>query len=445
MLMLYLTNAWKLKFTDAAAIVNVFAGVSAVGHLVMQFLVDAYLGHFWMLFLSTIALSLGFGFLSVSASPIFSSGSVFCNAIESGCIGEGQRLLFYTALAVISIGIFGHSISLGAFTEDQIEENAKRDDPAMLIGFVIGNVGNFIFPLLAAVAIPQINPWFVRFVIPAGCEVVAMLVFLSGFCSYKKEKPEGSPLTTIFRVFVASGFKISCRNPNNPAQLYEQPELDPDLKPHTSGFRCLDRAAMILPSEPLEQQRKNRWTLCRVTEVEETKSVMHTVPLFTTSIISGVVFSLGNTFFLEQANHMDTKIGSWNLPLPLLLLFSEAARLGSRELCLRASKRHGMTKSPHGIPVSIILSIFCCLIAGHVEARRLRVTKTRGFLSETAVPMSVLWLLPQYILLGSITGIYENSFALHLEETVPEQMSRLSARCSKNDGETDRYARGNDQ
>lgn len=53
--MLYLTNEMKLKFTDAAAIVNVFAGVSAIGHLGMQFLVDAFIGHFWMLCLSTVA------------------------------------------------------------------------------------------------------------------------------------------------------------------------------------------------------------------------------------------------------------------------------------------------------------------------------------------------------------------------------------------------------
>lgn len=57
MLMIYLTKEMKLKFTDAAAIVNVFAGVSAVAHLGMQFLVDAFIGHFWMLCLSTLAFS----------------------------------------------------------------------------------------------------------------------------------------------------------------------------------------------------------------------------------------------------------------------------------------------------------------------------------------------------------------------------------------------------
>ncbi|ESQ52464.1 hypothetical protein EUTSA_v10016530mg [Eutrema salsugineum] len=406
MLMLYLTNEMKLKFTDAAAIVNVFAGVSAIGHLGMQFLVDAFIGHFWMLCLSTLAFSFGFGFLAISASPILSGG--------------GQKGLFYVALTVISVGIFGRSISLGVFTEEQLEDSGNKGNPAMLTSFVVGNVGNFVFPLLAAIALPQISPWF----------ILAMLVFLSGACSYKREKPVGSPLTTVLRVFAASASKMSCRYPNNSTQLYEQTECDPDMKPHTSSLRCLDKAAMILQTESLEQQRKNRWRLCRVTEVEQTKSVVRTVPLFTTSLISGIVFSLGNTFFLEQANNLDSKFGSWNLPLPLLLLFSEAARLGSRELCVMAAKRNGLghespkqTKTPYGIPVSIILSIFCCAIAAHVESRRLKVVRTQGLLNET-VPMSVFWLLPQYILLGSITGIYENSFALYLEETVPEELSQ---------------------
>lgn len=168
----------------------------------------------------------GFGFLAISASPILSNSS-----------GLGQKGLFYVALTVISVGIFGRSISLGAFTEDQMEDVGNKGNPTMLVSFVIGNVGNFVFPLLAVIAIPQIKPWFVRFAIPAGCEVLAMLIFLSGACSYKWEKPGGTPMTTVFRVFAASASKISCGYPNNSTQLYEQTECDADMKPHTTSLR----------------------------------------------------------------------------------------------------------------------------------------------------------------------------------------------------------------
>lgn len=164
--------------------------------------------------------------MAISASPIIS--------------GEGQKGLFYVALTVISVGIFGRSISLGVFTEDQLEDSSGNNgNPAMLTSFVIGNVGNFVFPLLAAVALPQISPWFVRFAVPAGCEVLAMLIFLSGACSYKRERPSGSPLTTMFRVFAASASKMSNGYPNNSNHLYEDTECGLDMKSHTSSLRLI--------------------------------------------------------------------------------------------------------------------------------------------------------------------------------------------------------------
>ncbi|KAL7195130.1 hypothetical protein ACSBR1_035363 [Camellia fascicularis] len=43
MMMLYLTNVWKLNFTHAAAIINVFWGLMAIMLLPIQFLVDAFM------------------------------------------------------------------------------------------------------------------------------------------------------------------------------------------------------------------------------------------------------------------------------------------------------------------------------------------------------------------------------------------------------------------
>ncbi|GMP85689.1 hypothetical protein CsSME_00038763 [Camellia sinensis var. sinensis] len=57
MMMLYLTNVWKLNFTHAAAIINVFCGLTATMLLPMQFLVDAFLGNYWMLLISSFAYS----------------------------------------------------------------------------------------------------------------------------------------------------------------------------------------------------------------------------------------------------------------------------------------------------------------------------------------------------------------------------------------------------
>ena len=56
-MMTYLTNVWRLDLSHAAAIVNVFTGAATIMPLGMAFLVDAFMGDYWMLLLSSLAYS----------------------------------------------------------------------------------------------------------------------------------------------------------------------------------------------------------------------------------------------------------------------------------------------------------------------------------------------------------------------------------------------------
>lgn len=57
MTMVYLTEVWKLNFTHAAAIVNLYWGIVAVLPVGLQFLVDAFMGNYWMVLVSSFAYS----------------------------------------------------------------------------------------------------------------------------------------------------------------------------------------------------------------------------------------------------------------------------------------------------------------------------------------------------------------------------------------------------
>lgn len=46
----------------------------------------------------------------------------------------------------------------------------------------------------------------------------------------------------------------------------------------TTKHRYLDKAAIVIPTKPVEKQRENKWRLCRVTEVEETKTIIRLIP-----------------------------------------------------------------------------------------------------------------------------------------------------------------------
>ena len=57
MLLLYLTNVWGSTFTSAAAIINVFWGLVSIMRLPMQYIVDTFMGNYWMLTFSSLAYS----------------------------------------------------------------------------------------------------------------------------------------------------------------------------------------------------------------------------------------------------------------------------------------------------------------------------------------------------------------------------------------------------
>ena len=89
---------------------------------------------------------------------------------------------------------------------------------------------------------------------------------------------------------------------------------------------CLDKAAIVVETQNQEQNEKNRWTLCNLAEVEDTKSVVRMIPMWMTFIMCGVVISIGNTYFLEQAKDMNQKVGKWKIPLPIFELFYDLVK-----------------------------------------------------------------------------------------------------------------------
>ncbi|CAI9095972.1 OLC1v1032024C2 [Oldenlandia corymbosa var. corymbosa] len=116
----YLTNVWKLGFTHAAGIMNVANGLPKVLPLVFYYFVDAGLGNFWMLVLSSFSYTFGLGLLYMSTPPVLADITKTCKDYEPQCIGDTQKALFYTGLALIAAGISGHIVSLVAFFVDQL-------------------------------------------------------------------------------------------------------------------------------------------------------------------------------------------------------------------------------------------------------------------------------------------------------------------------------------
>ncbi|XP_027100336.1 protein NRT1/ PTR FAMILY 5.5 [Coffea arabica] len=488
----YLTNVWKLGFTRAAGIMNVANGLAKVLPLVFFLIVDCGLGNYWMLLLSSVSYAIGLGFLSMSTPPVLAKETGSCKHYKPECIGHTQKALFYTALALIAVGISGHIVSLVALFVDQFEKkkadvkfekprhqskpfvlhqirrkrggatsdgpnypfpppkvpnnpNAKKqgddaeDDMLSQLQFqpveaMLALVNRekvkvfraclvILFPVIGLIALPYIRPWSLRFGIPAICTLVATMAFLLG--SYNDNKPKGSPVTNVLRVLVASTLKMFHKLPTDSSKLYEKNEHDDKKLSHTEGLRFLDKAA--IKEEPVT----NKWRVCTVTEVEETKIIVNMLPIWITFIICGVVTSIGSTYFVEQGNHMNFKVGKLKFPNSILLVLYELTKSRSKTMYTFIASHLGAAglkryAPPVGIAFATLFSVLCCIVAALVETRRLHVLRDHGLLDkpDEKIPMTVFWLLPQYILLAVLDSFYENSAAPFLSDQSPPSMKK---------------------
>ena len=61
-------------------------------------------------------------------------------------------------------------------------------------------------------------------------------------------------------------------------------------------------------------------------EEEDTKISIRMIPMWMTFITCGVVISIGNTYFLDQAKNMNHKVGKLKVPLPIFKIFYDLVK-----------------------------------------------------------------------------------------------------------------------
>ncbi|XP_020553445.1 protein NRT1/ PTR FAMILY 5.5-like [Sesamum indicum] len=410
----YLTEVWKLSFTHAAGILNIWGGIAMILPVFFLFLVDACLGNFTMLLISSTTYTVGIGFVTMSTPSVLASHTATCKQ----CIGHTQKALFYTGMALIAVGSAGNDVSVRSFGHEQKD---KPDSYASIKAClkIPGFILVVLIAVIGAIALPYIKPWTLRFGIPAICTAFATFLFWSGWCTYDKDKPKGSPLTNVCRVFVASAFKKSKPFPLNNREIYKKAENESFSR--SRCLRCLEKAAIILPGE---DEEKSRWRLCSVGEVEEAKIAVRMIPMWLTFIVCGIVSSTANTYFVEQANKMNRRLGTWKVPLQVLLLLFEWAKAWFDILASWSLRKYKEYGAPIGIAVAMILSVLCCITAAKIETRRLNVIRRHGLVDQPdkEVPMSIFWLLFQFFLLAGLDAFLEKGVGTFHEEQAPESM-----------------------
>ncbi|GJN08537.1 hypothetical protein PR202_ga26471 [Eleusine coracana subsp. coracana] len=174
-------------------------------------------------------------------------------------------------------------------------------------------------------------------------------------------------------------------------------------------YRFLDRAAIVSPVD-MKGESTDPWRLCTITQVEELKILIRMFPIWATTIIFSAVYAQNSSMFVEQGMVLDKRIGSFNIPPASLSTFDVISviiwvPLYDRILVPVARKFTGREKGfsdLQRIGIGLFLSILAMVSAAFVELKRLEIAESSGLIHEKAdVPMSILWQIPQYFLVGA--------------------------------------------
>lgn len=143
--------------------------------------------------------------------------------------------------------------------------------------------------------------------------------------------------------------------------------------------------------------------------LENANVVLRLLPIWTMLLMFAVIFQQPATFFTKQGMTMKRNIGS-NFKIPpatlqsaitlsiiLLMPLYDKVLIPITQLVTRNEK--GITVMQR-MGVGMFLSIIAMIIAAVVETKRLEMTRKIGVLKSETVPLSIFWLLPQYVLLG---------------------------------------------
>ncbi|XAR64686.1 hypothetical protein NMG60_11008462 [Bertholletia excelsa] len=380
LLVIFLTDVWKLKFKDATAIMNIQGGMALILQVPVSIFIDIWLGHFWMLIISSILYCTGLGLLKWSVPELYFEGEKICPAAEKECASKLKASPFYWALILIVLGKAGQGISLKALSILKLKK--IRLSRRSLTGI-------FGVPLF------HIN-WSSRFKMSACIMTLGVIVFAVGRVFQPPARVQGSALTNMPPVFLAAFLK---RLSNGDYYFGFEDQNDRERIPPTNNFRCLNKAAIVVRQPSRFCLIPQDWITCTVSQVEETKVLLHMFPISATFLFYGMVKSMGDTFFLGSI--------FLEIPVPVFLI---AARCAWKPTKIIENQINQTNESyPHVMKIGLgmLFGLASCWIASVVESTRLTALREHGLLNiaDAVAPLSAFWLAPQFILIGVAEGL----------------------------------------
>ncbi|XP_050234343.1 protein NRT1/ PTR FAMILY 4.5-like [Mercurialis annua] len=423
-LVTYFNGFMHFKIADAANQLTNFMGASYILTILVAFFADTFIGRWKAVIVSGFLELLGLALLGIQAHyPNLKPP--LCNVFDptSHCVKVGgtNALMLFVGLYLVALGSGGIKAALPAHGADQFDEKDKKESRQMssffnylLLALCVGGA----ISLTLLVWVQDKKGWDWGFSLSFLAMILGLVIFFAGLPMYRIQPVRGSnAIVEIVQVYVAAFRNRKLQIPEDSSELYEinkdkEAAIESEFQFHTDSFRFLDKAATI-SGQNEKPEAQNPWKLCRVTQVENAKTILGMLPVFCCTIIMTLCLAQLQTFSVQQGLSMDTRIAnSFNIPpasLPIFpfLFLTIIIPLYDHIFVPFARK---ITNHPSGIThlqrigVGLILSSISMAAAALIEGKRKKVARDHGMIDAIPVlqplPISVFWLSIQYFIFG---------------------------------------------
>eukprot|EP00262_Sarcandra_glabra_P000577 TRINITY_DN10699_c0_g1_i1.p1 TRINITY_DN10699_c0_g1~~TRINITY_DN10699_c0_g1_i1.p1 ORF type:complete len:588 (-),score=47.78 TRINITY_DN10699_c0_g1_i1:184-1947(-) len=409
-LVVYLTTQLHEDTISSVRNVNNWSGSVWMTPILGAYIADSYIGRFWTFTVSSLIYVMGMVLLTMAVS-LKSFKPACVNGVCSKA-SSSQIAFIYSSLYIIAVGAGGTKPNISTFGADQFDDFDPHEKQLKVSFFNWWMFSTFLGALFATLGLVYIQEnfgWGLGYGIPTVGLISSLLIFYIGTPYYRhKVRKNKSPTRDLVRVSAAAFANRRLNVPADPSDLYE---LEPQhylingrrRVYHTPSFRFLDKAA-------LQGGTKGVSTPCTVTQVEETKLVLGMILIWLITLIPSTIWAQVNTLFVKQGTTLDRNLGpNFQIPAASLGSFVTLSMLLAVPLYDRyfVPFMRQKTGNPRGITllqrlgIGFGFQILVTIVSFFVEIKRMNIIKEHGANGpKDIVPMSIFWLLPQYVLLG---------------------------------------------
>ncbi|KAF7099536.1 hypothetical protein CFC21_101159 [Triticum aestivum] len=423
-LVVYLIKEYNVASVDAAQISNIISGSISVAPVAGAIVADAFFGCFPIVAVAMVMAVLSLVMFTLTASlPGLRPAACQLGAGPCEQASTGQMAALYAAVFLLCLSAAGARFNQATMGANQFEAAADRD--VFFNWYFIFFYASTVLGATVIVYLQDTVSWTLGFGVSCAASVVGLTALLLGARYYRQPPAQGSPFTGLARVVVAAARKrkVSVVASEELKFYYGLCRGDEDVKTGGDGvvtpsdsFSFLNRAAVITDGDVdgASGSVLRPWRVCTVQQVEDFKTVLRIMPLWSAAIVLSVAIGVQINFTILQALAMDRAVGRFTVPAGSMFVASLVAVvifLGLLDRVLLPLWRRliGHTPTPlQCVGVGHALTVLSMAASAIIEHHRTATVRAHGEEGNPAwvSPLSAMWLLLPFAVAGAGEALY---------------------------------------